>query len=421
VTASRRRALVAALFGAAAVAALFVVPGPFSMVLRVEALGLAVVLAACLQVRVDVVDGSPAAIGCAVVVALAVLLHEGGAFAVFGVGLALTSPAWAWRASTRHTLGMVAATGAAMAAAVGGQAGAARVADALSMHGEVALLVRVAGAGAAFVAVELAAAWLAGRPQRGTRAHMARARERRARTALLGLYLALLCAAALLVLASRELGPAAALVAAVPLLIIQFSFARYARARRTYDQAVLALSIVPEVAGHASLGHGERTAYYAGALTRSFHLEPKLADRVVTAAKIHHLGRVLEEQGSPGERSHRPQGEAAAELLAEIPFLQDVADLVAAVGATPGDGDDIGCAIVRVATTFDDLTGVPEPDVGSACAKLLDAHQGALESTVAERLVELCRKSPALVLEAHRQGSYLPSTVPSDLSEFQRL
>src|SRR5262245_34281248 len=390
------------------------------MVLRLEALGLAVVLAACLQIRVDVVDGSQASIGSAVVVALAVLLHEGGAFAVFGVALALTAPVWAWRSSTRHTLSSVAAVGAAMAAAVAGQAAAGWVADGLHMHGEVALLVQVAGAGAAFVAVELASQWLAERPARGARAQ-APPRQQRPRLALVGLYLALLCAAALLVLASRELGPAAALVAAVPLLIIHFSFARYARARRTYDQAVLALSIVPEVAGHASLGHGERTAFYAAALTRSFHLEPKLAERVVTAARIHHIGRVLDEQGAASERAERPPGEAAAELLAEIPFLQDVAGLVASVSAAPVDEVDIGCAIVRVATTFDDLTGVAQPNVDSACSELLETHPGRTEHTVAERLVQLWKKSPALVLDARRAGRYLPPSVPSDLSEFQRL
>jgi hypothetical protein len=420
VTTSRRRAAVAALFGAAAVVALFAIPGPYSMVLRLEVLGLAVVLAACLQVQVDLVDGSRAAIGCAVVVALAVLLHADGAFAVFALGLALTSPVWALRWPTRHALGLVASTGAAMAAAVGGQAAGERVTDALGMHGEVALLVQVAGAGAAYVAVELGADWLAGRPRRGARSQ-APPRERRPRMTLLGLYLALLCAAALLVLASRELGPAAALVAAVPLLIIHFSFARYARAKRTYDQAVLALSIVPEVAGHASLGHGERTAFYAGALTRSFHLEPKLAERVVTAARIHHIGSVIDEQGPTGDQGRRPPGEAAAELLAEIPFLHHVADLVASVGAAPGDEVDIGCAIVRVATTFDDLTGGAQPSVDSACSQLLETHPSKMEHAVAERLVQLWKRSPALVLDARRQGRYLPSSVPSDLSEYQHL
>ena len=412
-----RRVAVAGLIGGAAVAGLLAVPGSFSDTERLEALGLAVVLALCLQLHIDVVEGSRASVGNGVAVALAVLLHPGPAAAVFLAGLALAAPPWVARFGIRRTVRATLWVAASMVAAVGAQAGVLHLVQWVGMHGEVALLLRVAGAGVGFLAVELGGHWLAGVWSIGAPS----ARSGPPGLALLGLHLAILCAAALLVLASRQLGPASAVIAAIPLLIIHFSFVRYARARRTYDQAVLALSIVPEVAGHAGLGHGERTAFYATALTRSFRLETGLAERVVTAARIHHIGRVLDEQTSVTERVRRSPGEAAGELLAEIPFLQDVASLVAAVEAAPPGQVDVPCAIIRVASTFDELTDGSEPDVNAACSTLLALHRADQEQLVAARLVQLWKEQPALVLDARRAGRYLPTSQASDLSEFQHL
>ena len=94
-----------------------------------------------------------------------------------------------------------------------------------------------------------------------------------------------------------------------------------------------------------------------------------------------------------------------------------MADLVASVEAAP-DGDvDLPCAIVRVASTFDELTDGSDPDVEAAGTTLLALHRGELEQRVARGLVELWKQQPGLVLDARRAGRYLPSSVVSDLSD----
>ena len=111
------------------------------------------------------------------------------------------------------------------------------------VHGQAGELIRVVAAGAGFFAVDVGVRrWRAPR-------HDGERLAPRLPLALTGVHLAMLCAAALLALSASELGPAGALVAVAPLLVIHFSFARYALARRTYDQAVRALSVIPEVAG----------------------------------------------------------------------------------------------------------------------------------------------------------------------------
>jgi hypothetical protein len=405
---------------AAAVTALFLIPAPFSVVERLQALGLAAVLAASMQVDMDVVQGSRSSMGDAVAIAVAVLLHPGAAFAVLGLALVLAAPVWVWRRGGRHTTRSMGWSAGAMVAAICAHALVVRLIHAAGVHGEVALLLRVAGAGAGFLAVQTVAVALEARSTRRRTAHLP-GDAGRARLPLLGLNLAILCAAALIVLTSRQLGPASAVVAAVPLLIIHFSFHRYALARRTYDQAVLALSVVPEVAGHASLGHGERTAFYAAALTRAFSVDSRVADGVITAARIHHIGRVLDEKG-PGHDGVRPSaGEAAGKMLSEVPFLHDVADLVASVEAAPVGEVDLRCAIIRVASTFDELTDGSEPDVDGACSMLPGIHLSEPEHRVALRLVELWTASPALVLDAHRAARFIAESAEQDASEYERV
>src|SRR5205085_900639 len=80
-----------------------------------------------------------------------------------------------------------------------------------------------------------------------------------------------------------------ALVAVVPLVLTRFAFDRYAAAQAAYQQTIKALSIVPEIAGVTPLGHGERSALYAVAVSRKFGLSDDSVDRAATAARLHHI------------------------------------------------------------------------------------------------------------------------------------
>src|SRR5581483_5793743 len=151
-------------------------------------------------------------------------------------GFVLAALGWFWRFGPADGRDVAAWVGAASGAALGLEAAISPAVTALGMHGVVAVLTRVTAAGLGFFTVEMAfRRWLARRHGGG-----------RSLQTTLQVDVALLCAAALLAVAAAQKGPAAALVAAVPLLVIRYSFGRYAAARRTYEQAVRALSIVPE-------------------------------------------------------------------------------------------------------------------------------------------------------------------------------
>jgi hypothetical protein len=168
------------------------------------------------------------------------------------------------------------------------------------------------------------------------------------------LYVSLLCGGALLGLAYREGGWWMAATATGPLLLTRFSFERYAAARQTYRQTIQALSIVPEVAEAAPLGHAERTAAYTAALALELSLGPESTERVITAARLHHVGALsLDEAQRVGDAA---MAELGAQLIGEIPFLSGVASIVAG-SASPAEHDTIEAAIVRVASRFDDFVG----------------------------------------------------------------
>src|SRR2546426_2804021 len=120
-------------------------------------------------------------------------------------------------------------------------------------------------------------------------------------------------------------------MAAMPLLITRFSFERYAAARRTYHQTIQALGVVPEVAGLAVPGHGERTAVYAGAMADELGLGATDRERVVTAARLHHIGYICVDDPEDPDGACLPSAEIAkvgASILRETIFLRDVARVV---------------------------------------------------------------------------------------------
>ena len=371
-------------------------------------LGLAVVLAVCLQVDVDLPDGFHVPVGNAVAIALATLLAADLAALVGGLALVMATAVWLSRqpSSARGVVAKAVWVALAVAAAIGAHAAMLPLVRAVGLHGDTAMLARVVAAGVGFLAVELIVrVWLVDR----VTGH--RPRESGPLRATLRVHLALLCAAALVVVAASQRGPAAALVAAVPLLIIRFSFARYAAARRTYDQAVRALTIVPEVAGLATLGHGERTAQYAAALATSFQFEPQDVDRVVTAARLHHIGAIAFDDETLAILKDDPHavGQASYEILSKTGFLDGVADLVRSVRSSDADDADVACAIVRVASTFDELTADDPSRASNAAVELLARHTARVERSVAVALVHLCDRNPDLVHETWARGRYLSS------------
>jgi hypothetical protein len=216
---------------------------------------------------------------------------------------------------------------------------------------------------------------------------------------------ALLCSAALLALAAGR-GWWMTAIAVLPLGAIRFSFGRFAEARRTYDQTIRALATVPELAGHVPMGHAERTAAYVDAMAGTLALSRSDRDRLLTAARLHHIGHV----GLPEDTPHDPLQVARAgrDLLAETGFLAGVAEVVGGTVATDkgARGPAAGLAeVVAVASAFDDLVGEDPGRVPGALA--IVAGRFGDQSPAVAALREALSTHPALVETAIGWGAPL--------------
>ena len=230
-------------------------------------------------------------------------------------------------------------------------------------------------------------------------------RRRRGWRSAFSIYLSLLCAGALLALASQK-STALGAVAVLPLVVMRFSFRRYFDARRTYLQTTQALSMIPEVAGLIPLGHGERTAVYATALAEWLDLSPERVEMVATVARVHHIGQIAHPDlpirpYGPEIEERELIAQASADILGET-FLKDMAGVVAAVQSA--DSETLGEveAIVRVASTLDDLVGDGPASLSEAVLSVLARHEHGIERTMAIQLAELCDSRPSLAEQARQ-------------------
>lgn len=212
-------------------------------------------------------------------------------------------------------------------------------------------------------------------------------------------YLSLLCAAGLVAVAYLREGVGTALVAVLPLVLTRFAFDRYAAAQAAYQQTIKALSIVPEVAGVTPLGHGERSAVYAVAISRRLALGEESVERAATAARLHHIGYVTVDE--PQEAAHagdrRMLSGLGADILRQTRFLSDVGDLVEGIHSTHPRFHTREAGAVRVATTFDDLVLEDPSRVAGALALVGAAQQDAYGSAAVLALRLVLEEDPELV------------------------
>lgn len=317
------------------------------------ALGALVGVALTLQIHLP--RGGSIPMGHAVVIAVAFQLSAGRFVLVCASALAvaaLVSGArrhgdWSGREAAIATIGM---TAAGIAAVAVHRHLPDRGADGWAQ----AALVGVMAIGSTHVAVDLA---------------FGRRSDAWSWRAAAPVYAALISSAALMAMATGWL----LVFAALPLIITWYSFERYAAARRTYEQTIQALGIVPELAGHVAIGHGERTAAYVRSLADALEIAPDDREHIVFAARLHHVGHVA----VPDCEDTRPAIEdalvatASARILRVSGFLPEIADLVEAL-ATPA-ADDVLVATLRVASAFDDLVGEDAERARGALA-ILDAR-----------------------------------------------
>lgn len=380
-----------------AAAAAFVIGGWHGAILVAVATG----ISASLLLDVQLPQGGTISLGHALVLAVPQVLDMRVVDVVVVVGLVL---AVAWllafsrfglRDANQETVAIAAA--AVPALAVGFAFDAARPALTFENTANVMFL-QISLSGAAYFTVDF---W-ARRRRLQAREHELVLRD------ALPIYVAFVCAAALLAIAYDRGGFWFALVAALPLFVTRYSFERYAVARETYRQTVQALSFLPEVAGLAPLGHAQRSATYANALCDVLGIEEDDKARVVNVTRLHHIADIS--LHDPSARTETPDpaalGQVGVEILQETGFLGDLADLMQDVhgrsNPTPREA-----AIVRVAGTFDGLVGEHPGPLGPIRRQLLEAHTDAEERFVASVLLRLLDDRPHLIEEARLAGEPL--------------
>lgn len=356
-----------------------------------EILGLMVIgvlVGVTLTLRIQLPRGGSIPMGDAVVIAVAFQLAS-APFALVGVvalaaGTVISPKLHRHDSSRRHVLGSVAGMLAVgVAAAILHPYVPSRDADGWAQSA----LVAVFAIGFARVAVDLVI-------------------ERRASklswSAALPVYLSLVCSAALIALATGWL----LVFAALPLLITWYSFERYSAARRTYEQTIQALGIVPELAGHVGIGHGERTAAYAVALANALDLPADDREVITVAARLHHVGHVAVPDCEAGQAAIEDArvASASARILRDSGFLPQIADLVESLG-TPID--DVGVAVVKVASAFDDLVGEDAERGRGALAILQSRSEGQGWNRAVAAFRELLDGDDAVVHAAIAEGAPL--------------
>ena len=136
----------------------------------------------------------------------------------------------------------------------------------------------------------------------------------------------------------------------VPLLAAWFSYERLAVISRTSEQTIVALSVVPEMAGLARDGHAARVAALSVQVGDVMGLRRAELDDLRAAALLHHLGHLCLDAPEVREEPIEPfeVADKGAEILRQT-------DLACAGDLLATDAVTVGGQILRLASAYDDL------------------------------------------------------------------
>jgi len=189
--------------------------------------------------------------------------------------------------------------------------------------------------------------------------------------ALLGISSAISATGVLIALAVPRMGFWALPVFAVPLLLTQFSFRRYATIEATYLQTIRSLAKVTEVGGYTETGHSRRVSVLSKAIAREMGISERDIKDLDYAALMHDIGQLSLTDPIPGGATtmvapvdQRRIAELGAEVIRQAGVL-DRAALIVERQADPyrphrGQQDDtlpLESRIIKVVNAYDDLVG----------------------------------------------------------------
>jgi len=189
--------------------------------------------------------------------------------------------------------------------------------------------------------------------------------------ALLGISSAIAATGVLIALATPKMGLWALPVFAVPLLLTQFAFRRYAAIDATYLQTIRSLSKVTEVGGYTGTGHSRRVSQLAVTIGREMGVSERDLTDLEYAALMHDIGQLSLQEPIPGGATtmvsyvdQRRIAELGAEVIRQAGVL-DRAALIVERQADPyrphrGQLDTtlpLESRIIKAVNAYDDLVG----------------------------------------------------------------
>ena len=189
--------------------------------------------------------------------------------------------------------------------------------------------------------------------------------------ALVGISTAIAATGVLIALAAPKMGYIALPVFAIPLLLTQFSFRRYATIDATYLQTIRSLSKVTEVGGYTETGHSRRVSRLAVTVGREMGVSQRDLVDLEYAALMHDIGQLALSTPIPGGTTtilapvdQRRIAELGADIVRETGVL-DRAALIVERQADPyrphrGQLDTslpLESRIIKAVNAYDDFVG----------------------------------------------------------------
>jgi hypothetical protein len=189
--------------------------------------------------------------------------------------------------------------------------------------------------------------------------------------ALIGIASAIAATGVLIALAAPVMGYWALPVFAVPLLLTQFSFRRFATIEGTYQQTIRALSRITEVGGYTETGHARRVSRLAVMVGRELGVSERDLKELEYAANLHDIGQLSLAEPIPGGTTtilspadQRTIAELGANVIEQTGVLTKAAEIVRrqADPYRPGPGRvdvtlPLESRIIKVVNAYDDLVG----------------------------------------------------------------
>jgi len=193
-----------------------------------------------------------------------------------------------------------------------------------------------------------------------------------------------------LALVYPSMGILGALVLVVLMLVMKHTFGLYLRIRSAYARTVGVLARLAEFQLGDAQGHAERVAAIAAAMGRHMRLPHQSLERLSFAALLHDIGKV----GTEGETGVDRHAVLGARILLQVPFLTDVAPVVAMHHDSEFDStnpDGLLAQIVAVASRYDELRHVHPPTHSEELVNILIGDSSGYDSRVLSALKRATR------------------------------